>query len=526
MNRNRKLAIFITCLMVLSLVVAQAGLDRAKLGETRSVTLPSYAILDEEAHPVIASSGKVGFISSVTGGSLIALNLSTGRVISSVVVGETAGLISMAETGDRRLIAIPAANNPAGGHPATISIIDATSTRVPEMRSLIVLPPAAQITHNTRALLTKDGKFCLIATSFGETSLLAFDIETGQLVSEIALAGRPSEIAFYQSDGHRRLAVASAASNTLSLIDVDWQGHLAFKASFSPDGARFDEANNPVFAPDGRSVYIAALQGDLLFQIDAWTGEELSRVEVVCPQRITVAKSDKGLDMIGVMRIRRPTNNKPGGVSVIANRGGRLSPVSEFNPPEAIEFSRANNVIFDESASIAFVGSATGMLFAFDVESGELESFQAIGSEVRRVELNERGRNVVVVRSAPGGDEVIIVGFDLAESDDTEPAAPRISSLKPSVVEQGRLKNLRLIVSGENFSEGASLLVNGTETAAELVQQGRGLEARLPRSLFDQPGTISVQVKSMSGATSEPSPLSVVRPSAPVIEKIKPDELP
>jgi hypothetical protein len=199
--------------------------------------------------------------------------------------------------------------------------------------------------------------------------------------------------------------------------------------------------------------------------------------------------------------------------------------VSEFNPPESIEFSRANNVVFDRSGSIAFVGSATGMLFAFNVENGELETFQSIGSELRRVELNERGRSVVAVRSAPAGDEVVIVRFDLAGSDDTSPA-PRISSLKPSVVEQGRLKNLRLVVRGENFSEGSSLIVNGTETAAEIVQQGRVLEARLPRSLFDQPGAISVQVKAAAGALSEPSPLTVVRPAAPVIDRIKPDEVP
>ena len=525
MKPNRKLAILIACLMVSSLFVAHGAGERAKLGETRSIALPSYAILDEQAQPVIASSGKVGFISSVTSGSLVAFNLTSGRVIASVVVGETAGLISLVETGNRRLVAVPAANNPTGGHPATVSIIDATSTRRLDLRSLIVLPPAAQITHNTRAILTGDGKYCLIATSLSDPSLLCFDVETGQLVSEVALAGRPSEIAFYEKGARRRLAVASAVSNSLWLIDLDAQGQLATAASFIPKGANLDEANNPVFAANGGSVYIAAAEGGLLFQIDAKTGAELARIEVDSPQRIALTKNAAGDDILGVMRIRRPTSNRPGGVTIISNRDGRLSPVSEFNPPEGIEFSRANNVIFDRTGSVAFVGSATGMLFAFNAENGELETFQSIGSELRRVELNERGRSVVAVRSAPAGDEVVIVGFDLAGSDDASPA-PRISSLKPNVVEQGRLKNLRLIVNGENFTEGSSLLVNGTETAAEVVQQGRVLEARLPRSLFDQPGAISVQVKAAAGAVSEPSPLSVVRPTAPVIDKIKPDEVP
>jgi len=68
---NRKLATVISCLMVFGLAVAQASSDLRKLGDTRSVALPAYAILDENAQPVIASSGKLGFVSSVTAGSLI-----------------------------------------------------------------------------------------------------------------------------------------------------------------------------------------------------------------------------------------------------------------------------------------------------------------------------------------------------------------------------------------------------------------------------------------------------------------------
>ena len=197
MKPNRKLATFISCLVMLSLVVVQASDHRARLGGTRTLSLPANAVLDEHAEPLISSNGKVGFISSVTGGSIISFSLASGKVFSSIAVGDSLGPISMIETAGRRLIAAPAANDPSHNHPATISIIDATSAKRLELKSLIFLPSDASITSSTRALLTVDGRFCLIASSFDEPTIFSFDVETGQVVSKISLVGRPSEIALY-----------------------------------------------------------------------------------------------------------------------------------------------------------------------------------------------------------------------------------------------------------------------------------------------------------------------------------------
>jgi IPT/TIG domain-containing protein len=521
---NRKLAFLVACLMVFSLAVAQGNINRAKLGDTRSVTLPSYAILDESAQPIIAASGKVGFVSSVTGGSLVSFSVASAKVLSSIVVGQSAGPISMIETAGRRLVAIPAVNDPAGGHPATISIIDATRSRSLELHTLVALPADAQITPSTRALLTGDGKFALIASSFDEPALLSFNVESGELASRLALTGRPSEMAFYESGESRRLAVASAVANNLALVQLDAEGQLSLASSFGPAAARFDEANNPAFSADGSSVFIAAATGDKLFQIDFESGSQTSSLDIDCPQRITVTKGAGGVALIGVMRIRRPTNNKPGGVTIVEDRGGRLAKKTEFTPPEGIEFTRANNVEFDSAGSVAFAGSATGMLFAFGVDTGELQAFHSVGRELRRVALNEKGRAVVAVRSAPSGDEVVIIGFDLVTeaSDD----APGAISLFPDTVEQGRAKNLKLTVKGQNFAEGSSLIVGGNEVAADFIKRGKALEAKLPRSLFDQPGQITVQVKAPSGALSDPGLLSVVRPQTPIIDLINPTEIP
>jgi hypothetical protein len=523
---NRKPATLVACLLLLSLIVAQGSDHRTRLSQVRSLSLPSSAVLDDHAQPLIASSGKIGFVASVTGGSLISFSLASGKVLSSVTVGDNVGSISMIELANQRLIAVPAANDPRGGSPATISVIDATSAKRLELKSLLVFPGDAQITSSTAAVLTHDGRFCLIASSFDVPTLYSFDVQTGELISHLALIGRPSEIALYDWNGRRIVALASAEKNNLSLIRVDDQGTLVSGASFSPSVAHFDDANNPAFSSDGRTVYVAGSTGDRLFAVDSESGSIIDSISVKSPERITVAASADGIEKVGAVRIRRSAGDKPGGVTIIANQAGRLTTRSEFSPPNGIEFSSANNVAFTGDASIAFVGSTTGMLFAFDTGTGELESYQKIGSQLNRVALNEKTRAVAVVRSTSSGDEVVMVSFDVLGPDGTDPASPTIDSLTPETVEQGRLKNLRLVVAGQNFTEGSSLIVNGVEVGADLVKRGRALETRLPKSLFDQAASISVQIKAATGALSEPRALNVVRPGAPVIEGITPTKVP
>jgi outer membrane protein assembly factor BamB len=522
---DRKLATLISCLLVLSFVVVQASDRHARLGQMRSFSLPASSILDENAQPVIASSGKVGFVSSVTNGAVISFSVSSGKMLSSIVVGETAGPLSLIETAGRRLIAVASANDPGKDSPATVSIIDATSARSLSLKSLLVLPQKAAITQATRALLTSDGKFCLIASSFDEPALYSFDVETGQIVSELKLAARPSEIALFDDGKQRKMAIASAQSNNLSVIAVDEQGALSSLASLTPSGARFGEANNPVFSGDGRTIYIAASTGDQLYLIDADSGIQLDSISVPAPQRITVTGSADNVELVAVTSIRRADNDKRGGVTVIKSQHARLFPQTEFAPPEGVEFSRANNVVFTSDASTAFVGSTTGVLFAFNTTTGDLESYQAVGSELRRVALSEKSQTVAAVRSADSGDEVVIISFDLVNPDDLDPTSPIIDSLVPGEVEQGRMKNLSLIITGQRFTEGSSVIVNGAEMAAEIVQNGRALETKLPRALFDQIATISIQVKGAGGTLSQPRELKVIRPGTPILGKIRPEEV-
>jgi hypothetical protein len=508
----------------MSLVVVHGSGNRAQLGESRSVSLPTHAILDENARPLITASGKTGFVSSVTGGSLISFSATSGKLLTSMVVGENIGPITMVESSGRRLIAVPALNDPASGNPATVSIIDAARPRELELRALLVLPQDALLTTSTRALLSEDGKFCFIAASFNEPSLLSFDVEAGALVSRLPLLARPSETALYDKGGVRRLAVASSVSNSLSLIKVDEQGRLVLLETFNPGEALFDDSNNPAFSSDGKRVYIAASTGDRLFAVDSESGALSGSLPVSSPRKVTVAATGSE-DVIGVTRASGKKDGKAGGVTIVVDQGGSLAVRSQFTPPDGVEFSRSNNVVFDGAASVAFVASATGVLFAFDTQTGELESHQAIGSELRRIEVNEKSRTVMAVRSAPGGDEIVIVAFDKAAPDEAGSGEPVITALSPASVQQARPQNLRLIVEGSNLTQGSVLVVGGEETGAKLIRNGTALEATIRKALLVQPRDLPVQVKSAAGALSNSVAL-VVAPLEPVIEKVKPGRVP
>src|SRR2546423_9841276 len=269
---------------------------------------------------------------------------------------------------------------------------------------------------------------------------------------------------------------------------------LTQAATFSPAGARFDEANNPAFSGDGRMVYIAAAEGEQVFALDSDSGILLDAIQSSAPHRLTVARAADGVELLAVTNLRAATSDKRGGVTVLKSQQARLFAQSEFAPPEGIEFSRANNVVFTGDASVAFVTSATGVLFAFNTESGELQSYQAIGSELRRLALSEKTQTVAAIRSSQGGDEIVVINFDLIKPDTADPNAPLIESLQPAEVEQGRLKNLQLVVTGQQLGDGASIIVNGVEMAAEVTRNGRALETRLPRALFDEVKSIGIQV--------------------------------
>lgn len=405
----------ITSLAIIGLGMARDSRDRSQFGQVCVFTFPVEVVVDVYSAPVVSTAGDVAFVSSVMNGSLISFSVASGKILSSVAFGEIAGLVTMIETNKRRVIALPTANDPDRGKPATVNIVNATSADRLERQALVQLPGDVHFTPNTRALLSADARFGVVASSFNHPTLFAFSVETGKLTSTLKLPGWPSEMALYDGKTENSeclVGVMSVEANMLSVVKLDRLGRLSLGKSFSPNGMSFDISNNPAFSADGQIVYVAVYYGGHVFSIDTQKGTILGMIKLASPpQRITVDTDQNGSDLIGITRVEPPTEKKSGGVTILASNKGQFTVKTEFTPPDNIQFSRVNNVVFDADASLALVASINGTLFAFDIRTGELDSYKAIGKGVGSITLNARTRVLIALRTTPKTDEVVIIGF-------------------------------------------------------------------------------------------------------------------
>lgn len=509
--------------------MAQATVSRTRLGDIQTVQLPTAMILEERATPVLSFSGKTGFIASVTTGSLISFSLRSGKILATAPVGQSAGAVSMLETPEHRLIAVPAANDPERGRPATVNIIDATDVKSFDTVAFITLPPTAHLTPTTRVLLASNAIHGVVASSFDEPTVYSFSMDTGQVVSERMVIGRPSELALHdpgEGGGGRLIAVTSAAANLVTILRMGDGGELDVLSTFTPGEAGIEESNNPVFSADGRVLYLAAARADRLYAFDVKSGREISSVEISpAPQRISVAVNPSGGETVAVVRTQRADSGSLGGVTLVNSRAGRLAIKTEFTPPEQVQFSRANNPVILPQLSVAFVASSSGILFAFSSETGELQSHQMIGSELLGITLHAKSKTAAVVRRGPRGDEIIVVPFEVASEAGEPDSPPVIQVIKPNLTEQGRKRDLPLIVRGQNFGTNSTVLVNDTQIPATVERGQKTLSATLPASLFAQAGRLTVKVK-VGDLVSNAMFLEVRNTEGPVINRLSPEGSP
>lgn len=476
---------------LLAVTCVFASDNHKRLSEPRIVQLPSDAVIEQCSVPVITSSGDVAFVSSVMSGALICFSVTTGKVLSSVSFGQVAGLVSMVEVDKRKLIALPTANDPDRGHPATISLIDAADPEHPERVALVELPVEAHLTPTTRAYLTSDGRFGVVASSFNQPQLFSFSAETGKVVSTVNLAGWPSEIAMFdgrKTNSNSLIAIVSADANSLSLVKLDPSGKLTLGKTFTHVGVRFDVSNNPAFSCDGGIVYAAYADGEYLFAIDTQSGKALGVTRLSsAPHHVTVTKDQTGADMIAVTRIGTATR-KTSGVTILFYERGQFTVKSEFTPPDDIQFSKVSNVVFEGDASVAMIAAKGGLVFCFNTKNGELESYKSIGNDVRGFALNNTTHTLVGVRSTSKSDEIAVIGLELP--DPKMPAASRaVSRTAPEIRKVSTdATQLRITIEGANFNKG---------TTVEFVKAGDVVLRKTPVVVSDKLLYFTVPTKTL-----------------------------
>lgn len=504
---HRKVLIaLVFCLLALRLIVTDGSARQLVGKKDRIVSLPADAVINELGTLVLDSTAEVGFVSSVASGSLISFSLISGKVVSSAQFGEMAGGPSIIEIGRERLIALPTANNPDSGRPATVSIINATKADQLVRVALIVLPSDARLRPDSRALLTKDGRFGVIASSSSDGALFSFNVETAQIVSRLSLYGQPSGIALHDNDINRTIAVANPMANNLFISKLDEHGQLIPVGTFIPPDTCFEYSNDPEFSADGRRVYIAGSKCDRLYVIAAENCILEDTIPIPRPQKVTVARTSEGIEIVGVTRLVHAADGKPNGVTILASDKGRLTIKASFSAPAGLQFSRANNVVFSSDASLAFVGSATGILIALDTLTGKPLTHRVIGGELRRLIFSQSTRAVLAVRSSLIKDDIAVIDIDRLSQDKSGiEQLPRIQPEIKRISNQGTY--VHLLIEGTNFRSGS--IVEFVKSDRVVLQQSpvqvreKELTVIVPATKLKELGDFEIRVVTGTSTVTE-----------------------
>lgn len=494
MHRKELIAL-VFCLLASSLTGADGSARQLAGKKDRIIALPADAVISELGTLVIDPTNEVGFVSSVASGSLISFNSISGKVVSSAQFGEMAGVPSMIQVGGERLIALPTANNPDSGRPAAVSIINATKADQLVRVALIVLPSDARLRPDSRALLTKDGRFGVVVSSSNDAALFSFNVETAQIVSRLFLYGQPSGIALYDNDINRTIAITNPTANNVFISKLDDQGQLSPVGTFIPPDACFEYSNDPEFSGDGRRVYVAASRCDRLYVLGAETCILEDTIPILRPQRVTVARTSEGVEIVGVTRMVHAA--EPSGVTILASDKGRLTTKASFSAPAGLQLSRVNNVVFSSDASLAFVGSATGILIAFDTLTGKFLTHKVIGGELRRLTFSQNSRTVLAVRSTLIKDDIAVIDIErLSKDKSSTEEFPRIHPEIKRISNQGTY--VHLLIEGTNFRSGS--IVEFVKADRVVLQQSpvqvreKELTVILPAKKLKELGDFEVRV--------------------------------
>lgn len=503
MHRKELIALAF-CLLALRLTVIDGSAGQLAGKKDRIITLPADAVISERGTLVLDPAAEVGFVSSVASGSLISFSSTSGKVISSAQFGEMAGAPSMIELGRERLIALPTANNPESGRPATVSIINATKPDQLVRVALIVLPSDARLRPDSRALLTKDGRFGVIVSSSNDAALFSFNVETEQVVSRLLLYGEPSGISLYDNDINRTIAITNPTANNLFISKLGDQGQLSPVGTFIPPDACFEYSNDPEFSGDGRRVYVAGSKCDRLYAIGAESCILEETIPISRPQRVTVARTSEGIEIVGVTRLGHAA--EPNGVTILTSDKGRLTIKANFGAPAGLQLSRINNVVFSSDASQAFVGSASGILIAFETLTGKFLSHKVIGGELRRLIFSQSSRTVVAVRSTLIKDDIAVVDVDRFSKDKSGiEQFPRIHPEIKRISNQGTY--VHLLIEGANFRSGS--IVEFVKADRVVLQQSpvqvreKELTVIVPATKLKELGDFEVRVVTGSHTATE-----------------------
>jgi DNA-binding beta-propeller fold protein YncE len=208
------------------------------------------------------------------------------------------------------------------------------------------------------------------------------------------MQGRSYTVETFRIPGKRLVSVVNTDfSPSVTIIDYTDLSKVEKAGEFRPHGASFSVANNIVYSRDGRTIFVASAFTDLLYAVNAETGEILDALVPGDGPRWVSLFDQGGTRFLIVV------NAWEGTLAVVdATDPADLKLVRRIRPPSGTYFTAWTNAIISPDGQYVFVADYGGdRVFSFDVLSGSLVSGALVGRDPVTIAFHPATRRLATV---------------------------------------------------------------------------------------------------------------------------------
>jgi DNA-binding beta-propeller fold protein YncE len=333
---------------------------------------------------VFNSSGTIGYVAH-WGNTVFSFDVNTGSVISSLYLGSgrRPRVLAFNELTGTLIVANEASN--------TVSILRTTSGGSLSVQATFT--PNAELDFINNPALSADGTIGFVASP--ETNkLYLFRTSDGREIASVPMQGRSYTVETFRIPGKRLVSVVNTDfSPSVTIIDYTDLPKVEKAGEFRPHGASFSVANNIVYSRDGRTIFVASAFTDLLYAVNAETGEILDAL-VPGDGPFWVSLFDQGGTRFLIV-----VNERENTLAVVdATDPADLKLVRRIRPPSGTDFTRWTNAIISPDGQYVFVADyGNDRVFSFDVLSGTLVSGALVGKDPVTIAFHPATRRLATV---------------------------------------------------------------------------------------------------------------------------------
>jgi DNA-binding beta-propeller fold protein YncE len=333
---------------------------------------------------VFNSSGTIGYVAH-WGNTVFSFDVNTGSVISSLYLGSgrRPRVLAFNELTGTLIVANEASN--------TVSILRTTSGGSLSLQATFT--PNADLDFINNPALSADGTIGFVASP--ETNkLYVFRTSDGREMASVPMQGRSYTVETFRIPGKRLVSVVNTDfSPSVTMIDYTDLSKVEKAGEFRPHGASFSVANNIVYSRDGRTIFVASAFTDLLYAVNAETGEILDALVPGDGPRWVSLFDQGGTRFLIVVNEREDT------LAVVdATDPADLKLVRRIRPPSGTDFTAWTNAIISPDGQYVFVADyGDDRVFSFDVLSGTLVSGTLVGKDPVTIAFSAATRRLATV---------------------------------------------------------------------------------------------------------------------------------